>query len=213
MTAFCRSLLTAGKFEFRCPYKKDASDPPCDTIWEFLIVKRLAVLTKKEVKEFETKVTENYLRRAMGIQECPRCSSFCERRRKTDRRVVCPLCTKQKGSSYDFCWYCLKTWLTQNTRDCGNFNCTGEEPRLRILKKCEKKTVIEVKGCPAVRACPKCGMLIEHKEACKQMVCPCGQKFCFICLKMADSNGKYQCGTWNFKCEIAPIQTTLPGDN
>ncbi|XP_060565936.1 uncharacterized protein DDB_G0292642-like [Ruditapes philippinarum] len=212
LTAFCRSLLTAGKFEFRCPYKASTDAPFCDQIWEFFTVKRLAVLTSEEMKEFETKVTENYLRKAVGIQECPKCESFCERRNKADQRVICPICTRKKGKLYEFCWFCLRSWLTSDTKDCGNFGCTGKDPRLRIIENCPKKMVVEVPNCPAIRACPTCGLLIEHKEQCKQMQCPCGQKFCFICLKKANTAGRYQCGAWNFKCTVAPVQTAIPGN-
>lgn len=211
LTAWCRSLLTAGKYEFRCPYKASGSAPFCNTLWEFFTVKRLAVLTTDEIKEFETKICENYLRKAVGIQECPSCESYCERKNKKDRRVVCPACTRKRGKSYEFCWYCLKTWLGGGTDDCGNLSCTGVDPRLRIITNCPKKTVVGVLNCPAVRACPTCGLLIEHKEACKHMNCPCGQKFCFICLKTTDSSGNYQCGSFNTKCEVAAIQTTIPG--
>ena len=213
MTAYCRSLLTAGKFEFRCPYKANSTDPFCDQLWEFFIVKKLAVLTKDEIKEFENKIAENFLWKAAGIQECPGCRSFCERKNKKDQRVVCPICTKQKQKIYEFCWYCLKPWLAESeTKNCGNVMCTGRDPRLRILLTCSKKVVVGVPNCPDIRACPKCGLLIQHKDACKQMQCPCKQKFCFICLKMANARGQYQCGSYNFKCEVAPIQTTIPGD-
>ena len=212
LTAYCRSLLAAGKFEFHCPYKANPGDPFCGHLWEFFIVKKLAVLTPEELKEFEIKISENYLRKAVGIQQCPGCSSFCERENKKNRRVICPICTSDKKKRYEFCWYCLRPWLASGTTDCGNATCSGEDPRLKILRTCSTKTVIGVPMCPEVRACPTCGLLIQHKEACKQMVCPCGQKFCFICLKMSDRNGKYQCGLWCTKCEIAPRQTTIPGD-
>lgn len=211
LTAFCRSLLTAGKFEFRCPYKASYGDPACGALWEFFTVKRLAVLTEEERTEFELKMADNYLRKALGIQECPKCLSFCERQRKTDQRVICPVCSRKAAKPYEFCWYCLKTWLGSGLKDCGNVGCTGEDPRLRILKKSPTKSVVGVSNVPAVRACPKCGLLIEHKSDCKQMTCPCGQKFCFICLKMASDSGRYQCGAWNFQCEVAPVQTTMPG--
>ncbi|KAH3817096.1 uncharacterized protein LOC127882289 [Dreissena polymorpha] len=210
LTAFCRSLLTAGKYDFRCPYKAKASDPHCNSKWEYFTVKRLAVLTDGERDEFETKMAENYLRKSVGIQDCPKCKSFCERQKKTDRRVVCPICTRRKSRIYEFCWFCLKTWLSSGTSDCGNVGCTGEDPRLRLIKTCPKKKVVEVE-CPAIRACPTCGLLIEHKANCKHMDCPCGQKFCFICLQKGDSNGRYPCGLWNSKCEPAPIQTDMPG--
>ncbi|KAH3817102.1 hypothetical protein DPMN_118631 [Dreissena polymorpha] len=82
--------------------------------------------------------------------------------------------------------------------------------RLRLIKNCETKTVFGVE-CPAIRACPSCGMLIEHKEACKHMHCRCSQKFCFICLEKSDSGGQYQCGAWNATCTPAPRQTSVPG--
>lgn len=52
-----------------------------------------------------------------------------------------------------------------------------------MLRECPEKKVVEV-SCLSVRACPECGLMIEHMEAFKQMGCQCGQ-FCFICLKMA----------------------------
>lgn len=212
LTAWCRSLLDAGKYDFRCPYKESPSDPFCDYPWEFFTVKRLAVLTPEELKGFEEKITENYLRKAVGIQDCPNCQSYCERKNKKDQRVICPICTRTNGKLYEFCWFCLKVWLTGVTNDCGNGGCTGVDPRLHIVKNCPTKTVVEVPNCPAVRACPTCGLLIEHKDACKQMDCPCGQKFCFICLKKANTAGQYQCGVWNFKCKVAAVQTTIPGN-
>ncbi|ESP01085.1 hypothetical protein LOTGIDRAFT_140009, partial [Lottia gigantea] len=172
-------------------------------------IKKLAVLTKEEKKEFETKLAENYLFKGVKIQECPRCQSYCERKDSKSVRVICPICTRQKEELYEFCWFCLKTWLTNTTHDCGNHGCSGEDPRIRLLRNAPKKSIVEVPNCPSVRSCPKCGLLIEHIKACKQMVCLCGQKFCFICLKKADASGKYTCGAYNFKCQIAAIQTKL----
>ncbi|XP_063447950.1 uncharacterized protein LOC134727500 [Mytilus trossulus] len=72
LTAYCRSLLPSGKNEFRCPHM----DPSyCGRIWKFYTVNKLAVLTTKETKKFETKIAMNFPRKAVGIQECPRCQS------------------------------------------------------------------------------------------------------------------------------------------
>ncbi|ESP01086.1 hypothetical protein LOTGIDRAFT_139990, partial [Lottia gigantea] len=168
LTAYCRSLLWAGKYEFRCPHV----DPTyCGRLWEFYTIKKLAVLTKEEKKEFETKLAENYLFKGVKIQECPRCHSYCERKDSKSVRVICPICTRQKEELYEFCWFCLKTWLTNTTHDCGNHGCSGEDPRIRLLRNAPKKSIVEVPNCPSVRSCPKCGLLIEHIKACKQMVC------------------------------------------
>ncbi|XP_069109813.1 uncharacterized protein [Argopecten irradians] len=157
---------------------------------------------------FENKTSENYMRRAAGIQECPKCQVFCMRRNSKDRRIVCLSC-KKDGKTYEFCWYCLGDWNSPGTSNCGNDACTGEDPRLKILKEARLKEVVGVEGCPSIRACPKCGLLIEHTEACKHMVCVCGQKFCFICLTKPRADGNYRCGAYNNPCKIAPIQEKI----
>ncbi|KAH3877087.1 hypothetical protein DPMN_000944 [Dreissena polymorpha] len=86
---------------------------------------------------------------------------------------------------------------------------SGEDSRLSILRECWKIQVAGVES-PAIRACPGCWILIEHNEGCNQMTCRCGQKFCFLCLKTANSNGAYQCVPVDSKCPVAPVQTQLP---
>ncbi|CAH1244597.1 UBB [Branchiostoma lanceolatum] len=212
LTTFCESLLTAGKYVFKCPYI-DPIEGKCRKEWPYLEVRRLAVLTADERKQFETKISDNYLRKGRGIQDCPKCHSFCGRINKKDKRVVCPLCSASDGVEFHFCWHCLHKWVGGGTETCGNDNCSGEDPRLKILRDCTKKTIVSVQDCPAVRACPKCGMLIEHEKDCKHMTCVCGQKFCFICLKKPDQYGSYQCGSYNSPCEIADVQKTIPADD
>ena len=209
LTAYCRSLLTAGKFQFLCPFVKD--DFRCNKEWTYIEVRRFGVLSKEEQKEFETKISENYLRKSMGIQECPGCHSLCERKDKKDKRLICRICTEDKGKRYEFCWVCLHEWKLSGTDKCGNEECDGEDPRLRTLRETPTKGVVGVIT-PSTRACPSCGSLITHIEACKHMVCLCGTNFCFICLKTRDGpNGSWSCGTFNSKCDPAPRQTEIPG--
>ncbi|XP_041354389.1 E3 ubiquitin-protein ligase ARIH1-like [Gigantopelta aegis] len=207
LTAYCRSLLDVGKFEFICPYI--GNDGYCGKEWPYFIVRRLAVLTERETITFETKICENYMRKACGIQDCPKCHSLCERVKSTDRRIVCSLCSKN-GPRYEFCWSCLHPWTGRAMNDCGNIECTGEDPRLKILRDAPKKCIIGVANCPSRRACPSCGMVIEHIRACKHMKCPCGQRFCFICLKKAVDGG-YPCGSYNTPCSVAAVQEAIPG--
>ncbi|XP_069109325.1 uncharacterized protein [Argopecten irradians] len=89
----------------------------------------------------------------------------------------------------------------------GNDVCTDEDPILKILKEAPLKEIVGLKGCPSIRACPKCGSLIEHIKDCKHMVCVCGQEFCFICLNKPGAYSNYCCGF--FKCTIAPIQDMI----
>lgn len=212
LTAYCRSLLTSGKCQFHCPYIDPNDGSYCGKIWEYFQIRRLAVLTTEEKEEFEKKLSQNYMRKASGIQECPKCTTFCVRQNKKDRRVICLFCSKD-GTRYEFCWYCLGDWSNESsTSICGNLACTGEDPRLKILRDAEKKEIVGLRGCPSIRACPNCGLLINHTKACKHMVCICGQKFCFICLAVPVDD-EYQCGTFNSHCTIAEVQTSIPGEN
>lgn len=56
LTAYCRSLLSAGKFQFLCPYVKD--NVRCNREWTYIEVRRFGVLNKEEQKIFETKISE-----------------------------------------------------------------------------------------------------------------------------------------------------------
>lgn len=85
----------------------------------------------------------------------------------------------------------------------------GSDPRVQMLQSCPNKDVIGVQT-PSIRACPFCGALVQHVDACKQMNClACSKAFCFICLKK--NEGGWQCGSWNTKCTPAPRQTHIPG--
>ncbi|KAH3702699.1 hypothetical protein DPMN_077725 [Dreissena polymorpha] len=208
LTDFCKSKLAGGAFEFRCTYKGSTRETFCNAKWDFPTVKRMALLTDTEITYFETKINDNY-RKACGIKECPKCTSFCSRQRNTDQRVKCPVCSRKDRKNYEFCWFCMNVWRTNGVNQCGNSECSGQDTRLNILKTCEIKEVIGVK-CPKIRACPQCGVFIEHVDKCKHIACPCGTKFCFICLKQADEQSRYQCGAHNSKCEVAPVQTEIP---
>ena len=210
LTAYCRSIVDAGKFQFICPYVNPTSNARCNKEWDYIEVRRFAVLTTKEQKFFETKISENYLQKAVGIQECPGCKSYCERANIKDKRLICKICTKTKQRRFDFCWSCLHEWKTAGIDKCGNEECGGEDPRLRILRDAPMKDVVGVQT-PSCRACPNCGLLIEHTKACKHMVCRCGTQFCFICLKLKDATKGWQCGIYNTKCTVADRQTVLVG--
>ena len=85
----------------------------------------------------------------------------------------------------------------------------GGDPRIQMLQNCGNKDIYGVTT-PSLRACPFCGALVQHTEACKQMKCPaCKKDFCFICLKPKSSSGSWQCT--GSKCTPAPRQTSIPG--
>ena len=81
------------------------------------------------------------------------------------------------------------------------------DPQVQILQNCAEKQVVGV-STPSIRACPFCGALVQHIEACKHVNCPaCSRAFCFICLKKYE--GGWQCGSYNKKCSPAPRQKQL----
>ena len=103
----------------------------------------------------------------------------------------------------------------------------GSDPRVTMLLSCPEKNIGGVKT-PSLRACPHCGALVEHTDACKHMKCPvCSKEFCFICLSKRDTSGGqsqnrwfaalwgqtgWQCGRHNSPCTSAARQTSIPNN-
>ena len=89
-------------------------------------MRRLAVLTDDEIREFERKISK-----ARGVQECPKCKSMVERTSKKHIRVTCPLCSKNQPKPYEFCWHCLHEWANDSSMNqCGKFSVQDQYSRL-----------------------------------------------------------------------------------
>ena len=213
MTSYARSVVDQGYISFFCPHI-DGSKKPCNREWPYFVVRHVAAMSSDEMKEFDTKLSENFLNKAAGIQRCLGCKTYCMRKRKSDIRVICPICThKAGGKTYEFCWACSNRWYGSDQRNCGNENCDGTDERVKYLATCERKEIGGVKNVPKYRSCPKCGILIEHATACKHMDCrACKQSFCFVCLKLKNQDNSWPCGSSSARCEVAPPQTVLPGN-
>uniref|UniRef100_A0A1I8I302 RING-type domain-containing protein n=1 Tax=Macrostomum lignano TaxID=282301 RepID=A0A1I8I302_9PLAT len=223
LTMYCRSLLDSGLYRFLCPWlDPNDSRVGCPVEWDFVVIRRLAVLSDEERQEFERKISENYLRRAVNIQisrdaanvnsvfsvatgsfkRVPELSLLLQARQLARSSRVCPACSSGGRQRFEFCWYCLNKWRSAGTDKCGNDICSGKDPRIAILAAAPVKEIVGVKDVPGRRACIHCGMIIEHVRSCKHMKCICGQEFCFICLKPKNSEGNWQCGSFNapFPC-------------
>ena len=150
------------------------------------------------------------------IQQCPKCSSYCERMDSNNPQVNCPYCTNILCKPYLFCWNCLGEWKNEeDNKHCGNKDCGNI-----IKKELQNSPMITFSGTgskrvetPRVRACPKCFSLVEYKDMCNEMTCHhCKHIFCFICL-CASENDVLICNTqsWDDKirCVSAPIQEKL----
>ena len=212
MTSYAKSLVDEGKYRFICPHVSPSGEH-CDREWPYFLVRHVACLDNDELTWLETRITENFIQKDQGIQQCPGCNSWCFRGDTKSNQVQCIYCPKigKAGTQAEFCWACLKPWKGADNKDCCNAECDGLDPRLRYLRDCPTRTIIGV-SCPSVRACPTCGILIDHKGGCKHISCTvCKTNFCFLCLLPPNVKGQWQCGGYISPCVVAPVQTTLPG--
>ena len=193
-------------------YKKaQVKCPLCSTDWPFGVIVRYGGATPTELMQLELGMSHNYFNKSNDINQCPRCRSYCTRDDSSISSVKCIVCTRKSRSDFIFCWHCLKEWKRRlPSSTCGNDGCDDSE-KLAQLRDCGKTKVaytnLEISK---LRACPTCGTIIELAKGCKHMTCKmCKVEFCFICLRMK-SNGSWQCGEYNTKCDPAPLQTVIP---
>ncbi|XP_029609898.1 uncharacterized protein LOC115194381 isoform X1 [Salmo trutta] len=149
------------------------------------------------------------------FKKCPGCKSLLVRMNTSNLNVHCPVCSADKGQTYQFCWQCLNQWKGRGPRSdhCDNTGCSNQ--RLQLLQNCPTVTLPQVHGvtaCPSIRACPTCGALLEHdKTACKNLFCPrCKKEFCFVCLKLKSECMKTSSPYKACSAGVAPRQTSIP---
>ncbi|XP_043557925.1 uncharacterized protein DDB_G0292642-like isoform X1 [Chiloscyllium plagiosum] len=211
LTAWCRSLIDQGHFIFHCPAAKECTEEKCNKQWPYVEVRRHALLTNEEQQYFENKIATIAAAQYCEYKWCPGCGSCVERKDLTNLCVFCIICEKEKGKSYQFCWQCMKEWKGSAPRSdrCDNEGCTNIQ--LKTLQNCGTKTLpySKIKQCPKIRACPTCGVLIEHKDMCKFVMCTrCHVEFCFACLQTKNICSKSSC--YHQVCAVAPRQRRVP---
>ncbi|XP_056006518.1 uncharacterized protein DDB_G0292642-like [Ostrea edulis] len=184
------SLSGEGSFPVRC------TTPGCDMVWEISDIMKKADLTEDEKIFFYAKSSLVSMRN-LYVEACPRCSTYCQTNAGS-QIVRCTICT-----DYKFCIKCKDTW--EDGHKCNSKHAAEIQ---KILNEAAQKTIsfCGVEGVPSTRMCPSCNRLIEHDSMCKQMTCPCGTQFCFVCLTLC-KNSVLQCSVYSAKCPIAPIQT------
>ena len=219
LTAWCRSLLDQQKVEFHCPAitEKDANGvmkEQCKKVWDYVEVRRIALLNDAECGYFESKLSEYAALQYCDMKECPGCRTFVEREDLTNLRVTCPVCSKKKGCRYEFCWQCLQDWTgpIKSGVQCGNSTCV--HPELASVQDSLTFT-LNGKEVPLRRACPTCGKVVEHMndKTCKFMICPrCQNEYCFMCLELKSECLRTAPLGWFKECAkpIADKQTAIP---
>ncbi|KAK7117963.1 hypothetical protein R3I94_023247 [Phoxinus phoxinus] len=195
----CRAQLKDGQTEFKCPLQE------CRRKWPYDEVRQLAKLTIDEQLSFEEQLGTNTVKKKVDFKDCPGCGTFIERSDVSNLCVQCSICTERTGETYEFCWNCLSEWTGSQTCSdrCGNVGCTID---WKLLRDCPMISLIYFENevqCPKMRACPSCGVLIEHNnDGCNNMECPgCEKEFCFICLE--PDHDYDMCDP----CTVAPRQT------
>lgn len=151
----------------------------------------------------------------MSVSQCPQCRTHVERKDLSNLCVQCTICTADHKKIYMFCWQCLKKWKGPGPRSnrCDNDGCI--DPDVHLLQTCKTVCLPEVKGvtdCPSVRACPTCGVKVEHsRKYCKNINClRCHVEFCFVCLKLKRECGKTSSPYQVCASGVAPRQTSIP---
>ncbi|KAK9951808.1 hypothetical protein ABG768_017683 [Culter alburnus] len=172
LTDCCRAQLNHGQTEFKCPL--------CKKKWPYDEVQKLAKLTVEEQLSFEEQLGTNTVKKIVDFRDCPGCGSLLERSDVSSLCVQCSVCTVKNGRIFEFCWQCEREWKGPRPRV---ISVVIDCPMISLPSVVYKGTDVHVQ-CPAIRACPFCGVLIEHNEGCKMISCPeCKTEFCFACLK------------------------------
>ncbi|XP_060922653.1 uncharacterized protein DDB_G0292642-like [Limanda limanda] len=214
LTQSCRKQLDQGIYKFRC-HALEEGTKRCNKQLLYEEVRRLAILSRSEMRYFE----ENMARLAAAdfgsSQPCPKCKTDVVRKDLSNLCVQCTICNASKRMKYYFCWQCRTEWKGPAPRldRCENDGCANKD--LELLQICSTislPAVEGVTGCPSVRACPTCGMRVQHNQKnCKNINCPrCQVPFCFLCLKL-----KSECCQTSSAYKIclgglAPRQTSIP---
>lgn len=196
-------VSTHKKTRVKCPW--------CPEEWSIDVIRRYGGATPSEIEQLELGISQNFFTSSSDINQCPKCQTYFTREDSKINNVKCVICSREQGSNYYFCWFCLRDWKNSLTSaSCGNKDC-NDSAKLEQLRTCGKVKVgyinIETFKC---RACPSCGTIIELSSGCKHMNCKaCGTEFCFICLRMK-AQGSWSCGSYNTTCVEAPLQTAIP---
>ncbi|KAI9543269.1 hypothetical protein NQZ68_011918 [Dissostichus eleginoides] len=210
LTNWCKRLLGQGEIRFVC------GQHGCDVEWPYDEVWKMALLTPEEMENFERKMFSRAAKEYFDVKSCPGCKCSAVRSDVNNLRVCCVMCTAKTNVAFSFCWQCLEEWKGPSPYPdrCANEGCISKAQE--ILNTCHDITFKDVKGvsgCPSVRACPTCGLLVEHnKNRCKYIGClRCKVKFCFVCLKRYEECLDEDRLSFYFCCAsgVAPRQTTI----
>ena len=185
--AHCRHSMTVSALYSHCMSavrgkKSQVACPYCCYEWNPKWLKQSTHLTSAQVSEIEEGLMKNFCLSMPDVMSCELCGGVWSDGGTRGR--LCPSCVSK-------------------TRD-------EAKATLKVLADCETKIIDHAAACPAIRACPNCGKLIQHIADCRRVDCDgCKTTFCFVCLTIRPPtyHDYYPCPR---QCNTAPRQTVLP---
>ncbi|XP_062580726.1 E3 ubiquitin-protein ligase RNF217-like [Saccostrea cucullata] len=203
-----REKIRQNEYCICCPGKTDSGT--CNELFDNQLILKKCMLSADEYLFYSGKLSFNYINASKRneIKNCPRCDSYCKKMNIFQNHIKCFKCSNEMFYSFKFCWYCSESWTQDHECSSANENEQNIEI-VRQLENCSKITLgySNMENVPSIRLCPNCKTLLQHDQACKSMICTiCKTEFCFACLKIA-FDGKLQCGEFNGRCNVAPIQS------
>lgn len=214
------SQMEEGNFVLLCP--AIVNEQPltmCRKEWFYPEFRKMALLTAYERQFFEEAMGENTASALLDAKVCPECSSLVERSNTENNRVVCLVCSIRatmrrstfishenmaggRSTLYAFCFKCIRPWRgpPSGGKYCGNSDCVWD--LVELLDDVPTKELAECPRVPKIRACPICGLLVEHLAGPRHVRCQrCLSHFCFVCLRL-------KCGSAK-ACTVAVRQRTM----
>ncbi|XP_051900444.1 E3 ubiquitin-protein ligase RNF144A-like [Pristis pectinata] len=176
---YVKSLLDLGVTNITCPH--------CRQAWAWQEVRAVALLTNRDQSLYEKKLSWMTRDNTESFKKCPGCSSLLQRLDLENLCMECPLCSETRGETFQFCWACLSKWKGASPQA---GSCTDESCHIvALLQGCAliSNRALTVHGCPSIRACPSCRVLLAHSGGCKYVTCKnCSNHFCYRCLDSFD---------------------------
>ena len=210
MADYIKSELHTTKPAISCPA------PSCNSAWSWQLVNHVINDPLFQPTQLQIHLAKHYLTNIKQAKICPHCQAYMINKSKKEQ-VKCTSCRsllKRTGGEFlsDFkqletayagkeklCWKCLK--LCSRSYKCDN--CYGgQDPRIQHIREGGYIMYTYFNGhVPRVRACPKCGILIQYMAGCAHMTCvKCSHQFCIKCL------GYFGASNNHYSCKVAPMQ-------
>ncbi|KAI6646986.1 hypothetical protein LOD99_8985 [Oopsacas minuta] len=165
--------------------KYEISCAQCTRIIDLDDLIRLGIPDGPTKKALTEAISLNYCKSLdKDIQQCPSCTTYCQRQNTEQNLMKCLVCSKE-NKPFEFCWICCRVWNNPgNSQKCGNVKCG--EISLEHLKN-PPMTDFDVSSkrmlAPKYRACPRCFTFIEHASGCNEMTCR-GRKRLERCIQL-----------------------------